>query len=314
MGFTKLDESILQSSVMAAKPKTFKVWIALLAACDSDGIARVSPTFLARVCYLSMKEVEQAIEDLSSPDPQSRSLIKEGRRTERVDGGFFIVNYQQYRAKGISEAHKEKERERKKIERQQSVFDDDVRTFPDKSGDVTDSSASASASTSLKKEGELQERGNDEGLLNVVTKWNDFAKRYGLARVTFIKPGSTRYQKLRARLKEKEFDFDKILTEIENSNFLIGGSSNWRVTFDWIISPSNYPKILEGNYRDQKIFRLGENREDDDHPAGYWEKARELKEQGLIGESLFNEMKKIYPEYFKEKFKVNDSKKDHPEK
>ena len=38
MGFTKLDEGILQSSVMAADPVTFKVWIALLAAAKSEAI------------------------------------------------------------------------------------------------------------------------------------------------------------------------------------------------------------------------------------------------------------------------------------
>jgi hypothetical protein len=121
-----------------------------------------------------------------------------------------------------------------------------------------------------------------------------------LAKVEFIKPGTTRYQKLKARLKEKHFDFDSILNEISNSTFLLGGKPgvDWRVTFDWLICPSNYPKILEGNYRDQKTFQVGENREEDDHPPGYWEKVRELKEKGLAGEALMTELQKIYPGYF----------------
>lgn len=84
---------------------------------------------------------------------------------------------------------------------------------------------------------------------DIIAKWNSFAQEHGLARVGFIKPGTTRYQKLKARLKEKEFDFDAILKEIERSDFLKGASSNWRVSFDWIICPNNYPKVLEGQYR-----------------------------------------------------------------
>jgi len=253
MGFTKLDESILQSSIMAAKPKTFKVWIALLAACESDGIARVSPTFLARVCYLGMKEVEQALEELSSPDPLSRTIEKDGRRIERVDGGFHIINYQKYREKGISEAYREKERLRWRL-----------RKTPENSGDFRESSASASASAyasvssaseyekkeERKSEGKKEGKQEEEKLIgDIVAKWNSFAQEHGLARVGFIKPGTTRYQKLKARLKEKEFDFDAILKEIERSDFLKGASSNWRVSFDWIICPNNYPKVLEGQYR-----------------------------------------------------------------
>jgi hypothetical protein len=151
----------------------------------------------------------------------------------------------------------------------------------------------------------------DEKILgDIIVKWNNFANRYGLAKVEFIKPGTTRYQKLRARLKEKEFDFDAILREIEQSDFLKGASSNWRVTFDWLICPSNYPKILEGNYRDQKTFQVGEHREKDDHPPGYWEKTLELKEKGLAGEALMTELKKVFPEYFR----GWHSDKSHPRK
>ena len=115
--------------------------------------------------------------------------------------------------------------------------------------------ASASASEYEKKEerkgeGKKEGKQEEEKLIgDIVAKWNSFAQEHGLARVGFIKPGTTRYQKLKARLKEKEFDFDAILKEIERSDFLKGASSNWRVSFDWIICPNNYPKVLEGQYR-----------------------------------------------------------------
>lgn len=101
-----------------------------------------------------------------------------------------------------------------------------------------------------KSEGKKEGKQEEEKLIgDIIAKWNTFAQEQGLAKVDFIKPGTTRYQKLKARLKEKEFDFDAILKEIERSDFLKGASSNWRVSFDWIICPNNYPKVLEGQYR-----------------------------------------------------------------
>jgi hypothetical protein len=35
---------------------------------------------------------------------------------------------------------------------------------------------------------------------------------------------------------------------VENSDFLSGRSGKWRATFDWIVTPSNAVKIIEGNY------------------------------------------------------------------
>jgi len=97
MGFTKLDEGILMSSIMAEDSDTFKVWIAFLAACGYDGIARVSSVYIASVCHLPEDVVDKAIEHLEAPDPRSRSLVKEGRRIIRMDGGWFVVNYKKYR-------------------------------------------------------------------------------------------------------------------------------------------------------------------------------------------------------------------------
>jgi hypothetical protein len=142
-GFTKLDAGILQSSVMAAPPVTFKVWIALLAACRSDGVARVSPTYLGAVCRLSLSDVGRALEELASPDPHSRTLMEEGRRITRVDGGFRLINYRKYREQGIREAETagRVERRRRKGEPERL------------SGQGPDSSASASSSASAGERG-----------------------------------------------------------------------------------------------------------------------------------------------------------------
>jgi hypothetical protein len=150
VSFTKLDEGILQSSVMAAPPVTFKVWIALLAACRSDGVARVSPTYLAAVCRLSLSDIGRALEELASPDPHSRTTTEEGRRIARVDGGWRLINYFRYRDSGIREAESTARVERRRRQREA------VRTG---SGQGPDPSASASASLSASGEGSGREGG-----------------------------------------------------------------------------------------------------------------------------------------------------------
>jgi hypothetical protein len=58
-----------------------------------------------------------------------------------------------------------------------------------------------------------------------------------------------------ARMKEKGFDFDKLLNTIQEQPFLLGqNKQKWTITFDWILCPSNYQKIIEGNYREKNNF------------------------------------------------------------
>lgn len=102
MGFTKLDEGILQSSIIGESGDVFKVWIALLASCKEDGIARLSPIFLASVCRLDINIVIDALNKLMSPDPFSRSKEEEGRRLKEVEGGYWVVNYKKYRDRTYS--------------------------------------------------------------------------------------------------------------------------------------------------------------------------------------------------------------------
>jgi hypothetical protein len=69
-----------------------------------------------------------------------------------------------------------------------------------------------------------------------------------------ITGGSKRYKCLRARLRE--YGKDAVLEAIENiktSDFLQGKVKNdWIITFDWFVKPSNFPKVLEGNYNRRK--------------------------------------------------------------
>lgn len=49
--------------------------------------------------------------------------------------------------------------------------------------------------------------------------------------------------------KHQSLDFfETLFKKAEASDFLTGRSGAWKANFDWIIKPSNVPKILEGNY------------------------------------------------------------------
>jgi len=241
MGFTKLDERLVQSSIMSEDPNTFKVFITLLASCGYDGIARISSTFLAAACYMPIEAIDHSLSILEAPDNRSRSLEDEGRRIRRVDGGYFIVNYDKYREHTYSNkdaaTRQRKHRAKKRLLR-------DIPVTVVTSGDV---SASASASASEIK----------KNLNNTVTaifdKWNSFAEVHGLAKIKEIEKGSARESHLQNRMK-KGFNFDSLLEIIGKSPFLLGkvdpkpGSARFFATFDWIIDKANYQKVIEGNY------------------------------------------------------------------
>jgi hypothetical protein len=84
----------------------------------------------------------------------------------------------------------------------------------------------------------------------IVKKWNDFSIIYNLSSVKKIT--DKRKKSILERAKEKEFNFDAILEEIQQSDFLLGKNSDWKISFDFIfLSKNNYIKILEGNYKNK---------------------------------------------------------------
>ena len=85
-----------------------------------------------------------------------------------------------------------------------------------------------------------------------VELWNSLST-LGIAPIRSITANGKRATFLRARFKEYgEDSFKEVVQAIRESSFLQGKHSGkpWQVTFDWVILPSNYPKVLEGNYKD----------------------------------------------------------------
>ena len=83
----------------------------------------------------------------------------------------------------------------------------------------------------------------------IIDAWKSLSD-IGIKPIRSVTPGSKRNDQLRARIRE--YGEDAVLEAIENirkSDFLQGKNNRgWMITFDWFILPSNFPKVLEGNY------------------------------------------------------------------
>ena len=96
-GFAKLDVGIVDSTLWMKPHDALRVWIALLAKCDSLGIVRASAPAMAHLCFVTLERFEEIINEFSSPDEHSRTPDHGGRRLRKIDGGWLILNYLLYR-------------------------------------------------------------------------------------------------------------------------------------------------------------------------------------------------------------------------
>lgn len=74
----------------------------------------------------------------------------------------------------------------------------------------------------------------------------------GLGQITTITADTVRGKSLKARIKQN--GVDKVLAAVERvgkSSFLQGQNKRgWIITFDWLVKPNNFLKVLEGQYDD----------------------------------------------------------------
>lgn len=97
--YNKIFTKILDSSIWLEPTSTRIVWVVFLAAMDEDGFAQfASIPNLAHRARLSVEETEEALRILESPDTNSSDPEHEGRRVERVPGGWMVLNAQKYRS------------------------------------------------------------------------------------------------------------------------------------------------------------------------------------------------------------------------
>ena len=105
------------------------------------------------------------------------------------------------------------------------------------------------------KDKDIEEENDKMSSKEILQLWNDLAEKKDLPVIQKIT--QSRRDKFNTRLKESSFDYKKILSIIESSDFLCGDNNrNWKVALDWILTnDTNYVKILEGKYDNGKISK-----------------------------------------------------------
>lgn len=112
IAYTKLFQSILDSSIWRESKEVRLVWITMLAMVDRDGIVRASVPGLADRAKVSLEECQLALETFVNPDQWSRSKAFDGRRIKEVDGGWLLLNHAHYRSLMSQEDRREYQRKK----------------------------------------------------------------------------------------------------------------------------------------------------------------------------------------------------------
>ena len=120
MAYTKLFSHIVTSSIWTEDDQTRIIWITMMALADKRGEVMASVPGLARVAGVPIPAVEKALDKFLSPDEYSRTPDEQGRRIEKIDGGWSLINHAKHRRMASVEEQKERnaERQRKFRERQ----------------------------------------------------------------------------------------------------------------------------------------------------------------------------------------------------
>lgn len=111
--YNKLFTKILDSSIWLEDDATRIVWLTMIAVMDEEGFCQfASIPNVAHRARVSLADAERAIACLESPDDHSSDPDHEGRRIERVPGGWMVLNAIKYRKMVTRAVIREQTRER----------------------------------------------------------------------------------------------------------------------------------------------------------------------------------------------------------
>jgi len=117
--FGKFYAQTFTGSMMGKGSPVFAVWGYIIANKDRTGSVELNPAHLALLLGEPMETVQNAIEYLCSPDPQSRTQEHEGRRLLRKGQfTFHVVNAAKYGYVVDDEERREHDRKRKAAQRE----------------------------------------------------------------------------------------------------------------------------------------------------------------------------------------------------
>jgi len=244
-GFTKLFGSIVGSSIWSEDDQTRIVWITMLAMADQNGKVDASIPGLANYARVSIAATEKALALFLAPDRYSRTEEEEGRRIEKVDGGWRLLNYFKYRES------RDPEKRRKQNREAQARY----RSKPKVSQSKPESAQAEAEAEAEKKEVHGGAIAPVPSASDLVALWNGMAEKSGIGRVNSLSDPRKRH--IKARLHDPYFvaNFHEAILKIGASNFCRGlVGKGWRADFDWLIEqPNVINKIMEGKYDNRDL-------------------------------------------------------------
>lgn len=111
--YNKLFAKILDSSIWLESDGTRIVWLTLLAAMDQDGFVQfASVPNLAYRARVSQEVAAEAVAVLEGADPHSSDPDNDGRRIDRVPGGWMVLNATKYQEIVTRKVQRDRTRER----------------------------------------------------------------------------------------------------------------------------------------------------------------------------------------------------------
>lgn len=139
--YNKLFSKILDSSVWLEDHATVRVWFTLMAAMDQDGFAPfASAANLASRARVTLEESRKALQRFMAPDQDSSDPENDGRRVERVPGGFIVLNALKYKELSTRDKQREQTKERvKRFRDKQKPANQQALHMPESNAPVTTS-------------------------------------------------------------------------------------------------------------------------------------------------------------------------------
>ncbi len=172
--YNKLFTKILDSSIWLEDNPTRIVWLTFIAAMDEHGFCSfASAANVARRAVVTLKEAKTAIEKFERPDPDSGDSDNEGRRLERVPGGWIVLNATKYRDMVTRAIVQQQTRERVRKHRAGKARNAQTVTSQNSNANVTPSEAvseAVSVNTELANQREPRRLVDPEMLKKVIEK------------------------------------------------------------------------------------------------------------------------------------------------
>jgi hypothetical protein len=94
--FTPLFSGIVESSIWDEPYHVRVLWVTMLAIKDFDHVVRRNDYQLHKRANISLEECQDALRILSSPDERRQGQPFDGRRVEKVEDGWMVLNGQLY--------------------------------------------------------------------------------------------------------------------------------------------------------------------------------------------------------------------------